>query len=266
MGKIWCGLRWWRRGELLRRSETAAPASLQRISVNKPMVSSLPLLFIAAALVLLPLADRGGVEWGKGSFGEGDSGDGKGLVLPVLWRGTWERSISGLAKPLRWGWTTANLSTKALGNKRLWLQCCLLGVLDIDLARHGGEEEGEDDGDYVSTCGQTTPSYSSVRWSSARRSQHGSLHDASSVEADCKWGSVCGSGYLLVQLGARVSFDARCSPLFLLAAMATRERKRVTVSTRCGQGAQGSFRLSPSSGVFLTSPTTSAPFTHPWQE
>jgi hypothetical protein len=47
-------------------------------------------------------------------------------------------------------------------------------------------------------------------------------------------------------------------PYFSWPAVAARERKRVTVSTRCSQGTLGSFGLSPSAGVFLASPTTSA--------
>jgi hypothetical protein len=81
LGEIWCDLRRWRRGVVLRRSEMAAPSSPPRISVNKPKVSSLPLYFIAAVLALLPLAGHGGMEWGTVSSGGGDAGEEKGLVL-----------------------------------------------------------------------------------------------------------------------------------------------------------------------------------------
>jgi hypothetical protein len=131
----------------------AAPSSPPRISVNKPKVSSLPLYFIAAILALLPLAGHGGMEWGTVSSGGDDSGEEKGPLLQVLRRGAWKRLNSEPVKPLRWGWTGADSLAKALCNKRFWLRCCILDVLDIDLAGRGGEEEDEDDGDYVSTCG-----------------------------------------------------------------------------------------------------------------
>lgn len=245
LGKIWCGWWRWRRGEALRRPETAATNSPPGIPTNKPKVCPLPLVFIVAALVFLLLGGRGGEERRKLSSGRGDSGGGMGLVLPVLRRGTWRRSTKVAVKPLWWGWIVADSPAKTLGNKRLWRHCCVLGVLNIDLAGRGGEEGDEDGVNCGSMCGQSLPSYSLVRWSSAGRSQRSTLHGASSVEASCRWGGICGSEYLLIQFGARTSFEAHCTPLFLLAGRGGEGKEGGASERRAWPGYSGEFRTFP---------------------
>jgi hypothetical protein len=107
-------------------------------------------------------------------------------------------------------------------------------------------------------CGHFTPSYSSARWSSVGRSQRNSWHDASAVEATCRWGAVRGSGYLLIQSSARPSFDGRCSPLFLLAGRGGEEEEKDDSERRAWPERSGEFRFFPFAGVLLVSPTTSA--------
>jgi hypothetical protein len=64
----------------------------------------------------------------------------------------------------------------------------------------------------------------------------------------------------------RSSLAPAVLPYFSWPAMAARERKRVAVSTKCGQGTLGSFGLPLPLEFSLRLRPPPPAFTHPWQE
>jgi hypothetical protein len=104
LSKIWCVWRWWRRGEVLQWSETAALVSSPRISINKLMSCFFFLAFAFGLSIPLLLAGRGGEEWGGRIWVRWQPERSRGLAHLVFSCNIGEQPRSEEIKPLRWGW------------------------------------------------------------------------------------------------------------------------------------------------------------------